>query len=73
MGSGRAEVWVRVFRVLRPRRGVLAARHGETVEIGLGPEPTFLPTHLVAPAAYRWSRRPAARPDRAALARRALV
>jgi hypothetical protein len=51
-------VWVRVLRVFRPRRGVLAARHGNTVEIGLGPEPIFLATDLVAPAAYRLPRRP---------------
>jgi hypothetical protein len=73
MGSGRAELWVRVFRVFRPRRGVLAARAGDAVEIGLGPEPLFQPTNLVAPAAYRLPRRPAPRPDRAVLTRRALV
>ena len=61
------------MRVFRPRRGVLAARHGDTVEIGLGPEPLFLATDLVAPAAYRLPRRPVPRPDRAAMARRALV
>lgn len=64
---------MRVFRVFRPRRDVLAARTGDTVDIGLGPEPTFMSTNLVAPAAYQLSRRPAPRPDRAALARRALV
>jgi hypothetical protein len=73
MEGRRAEVWVRVFRVFRPRRGVLAARHGDTVEIGLGPEPVFLATDLVAPAVYQLPRRPVPRPDRAALARRALV
>ncbi len=36
------ETWVSVFRVLRPRRGELAARAGETVEIELGPERVFL-------------------------------
>ena len=69
----RAEVWVRVFRVFRPRRGVLAARAGDTVEIGLGPEPAFLASDLVAPAACRLPRRPAPRPDRAVLLRRAFV
>jgi hypothetical protein len=73
MESGHAEVWVRVYRVFRPRRGVLAAHYGDTVEIGLGPQPVFLATDLIAPAAYRLPRRPAPRPDRAAMARRALV
>jgi len=73
MGSRRAELWIRMVRVFRPRRGVLAARTGDTVEIGLGPAPVFQPTELVAPAAYRLPRRPAPRPDRIALARRALV
>ena len=64
---------MRVLRVFRPRRGVLAAYRGDTVEIGLGPEPIFLATDLFAPAADRLPRRPAPRPDRAVLLRRAFV
>jgi hypothetical protein len=54
-------------------RGRLAARGNDPVEIGIGPEPVFQPTELVAPAAYHLHRWPAPRPDRAALLRRALV
>ncbi len=73
MGPRQGEVLVRVSRVFRPRRGLLAARAGGTVEIGLGPAPVFLATDLVASAASWLPRRRTPGPDRAALARRALV
>ena len=76
MGSGRAEVWVRVYRVFRPRRGVLAARAGETVEIGLGPEPDFRPTSMEPPALLplpTWRPRGSQHPHGATILNRALV
>ena len=65
----------RVFRAFRPRPGVLAARAGEPVEIGLGPHPVFQSSRIVAPAALRLPGRPTGprRPDATVLLRRALV